>query len=474
MTGLLPDGLRPSYLHLRAAPDPLALFRGLYDGQHHRFLYESRGERGGRGRYSFLGGRPLAIFRSRDRRIEIERDGRKLVLDADPLSVLKEMLTGGVECLPIATFPGGAVGYLGYDLVHRLVPVPGGERDDLGLPDAQFLFPGEVVIVDHLDEVVHVVVYGTADERDRCNEIGALARRSAAAVRVERDAAATADPDDGPEAFRTSPAAGGFRESVRRAKDYIRQGEIYQVVLSQRFDFPLRASPLAIYAALRRENPSPYLYLLDFDGMQLAGSSPEVLVKLTGRRAVTRPLAGTRPRGATPERDASFERELRQDPKERAEHVMLVDLARNDLGRVCRVGSVTVDEFLEVERYAKVMHLVSNVEGRLRDDRDAFDLLAATFPAGTVSGAPKVRAMQIIRELERFRRGPYAGAIGYFGFHGDMDMCIAIRTLLAHRGRGYLQAGAGIVADSDPDAEQAEIWNKARGTFRALARAGTG
>ncbi|NUQ49284.1 MAG: anthranilate synthase component I family protein, partial [Phycisphaerae bacterium] len=271
---------------------------------------------------------------------------------------------------------------------------------------------------------------------------------------------------------RSNMARPQFEAMVERAREYIRAGDVFQVVLSQRFEFEAAAPPLAYYRALRETNPSPYMYYLRLSDLHIAGSSPEVLVGLTGRRVLTRPLAGTRPRGATEEEDLALARELRADPKEQAEHVMLVDLGRNDLGRVCEGGSVRVSDVMEIERHSRVMHLVSSVEGWLREDCDAVDVFRATFPAGTVSGAPKIRAMQVIDELEPQRRGVYAGAIGYFSYLGDMDLCIAIRTMVLHRGRGHIQAGAGVVADSVAAREYEETLNKANALLRAarLAR----
>ena len=380
------------------------------------------------------------------------------------MDLLRDLLRSGPTALPFATFPGGAVGYLGYDLVRFNAPLPHPNPDDLGLPESFLLFPDELIVVDHLDEVVHLVSYDGA---------GRLERMEAAIAGLD-------DGDDAPDVFETPPddarpsyrsnrTKEEFEESVRRAQLHIRRGDIFQAVLSQRLEFDLPARPLDLYAALRRTNPSPYMYYLNLDGLELAGSSPEVLVKLTGRRVVTRPLAGTRPRGATGVLDRRLAEELLADEKERAEHVMLVDLARNDVGRDCVPGSVRVGDYMQVERYSRVMHLVSNVSARLRDDRDAIDLFRSCFPAGTVSGAPKVRAMQIIDDLEPLRRGPYAGAIGYFSYLGDMDLCIAIRTLVCHRGKGYVQAGAGIVADSVPHLEYQETLNKTRGLLDSLA-----
>jgi anthranilate synthase component 1 len=465
------SGLRPYYRRLRGAAQPLEIYRRLYGGERFGFLYESLEQLGGRGRFSFVGGRPRLVFRSKGDRIELSSRGERRRATGDPLDLLRQLVHSGVEALPVASFPGGAVGYLGYDLVRFMAPVPAGNPDDLGLPDACFLFPEEVLIFDHLHEVVHLLVYGAVDRSERVREIAAEVEACEAGS-GGRESIDTPPVVEDSLQLRSNMSREQFTAAVDRAKLHIRAGDIYQVVLSQRFDFPLQVSPLRLYSALRRTNPSPYMYFLNLDGLQLSGSSPEMLVKLTGRRVVTRPLAGTRPRGATPQEDRALAEELRADPKERAEHVMLVDLARNDVGHDCRVGTVQVDEYLEIERYAKVMHLVSNVAGKIRDDRDAFAVLRSTFPAGTVSGAPKIRAMQIIEELEPVRRGPYAGAIGYFSYLGDMDLCIAIRTIVSTGDRGYLQVGAGIVADSDPEREYEETLNKARGLIGAIRLAG--
>ena len=458
------EGLRPSYRRLLCAPDPLRLFERLYRKERYGFLYESREQHGGRGRYSFLGGRPLAIFRSKGERIRVDHDGTAAERIGRPLDALREFVAAGVEALPVATFPGGAVGYLGYDFARGLGPLGPGPADDLGLPDAYFLLPREVLIVDHLEQVVHLLLYAASDAVARLAVLAELC-------------AASEEPPDPERALAPLPPLGSlhsnldreaFTAAVERARRHIYEGDAYQIVLSRRLEFDAPGDPLRLYAAQRETNPSPYLYYLALDGLFLSGSSPEALVQLRGRRVVSRPLAGTRPRGATPEEDARLVRELRADPKERAEHVMLLDLARNDLGRVCRAGSVVVDRAFAVERCARVMHLVSTVHGTLAPGRDALDVLAATFPAGTVSGAPKLRAMQIIDSLEPVRRGPYAGAIGYFSFLGDCDLCIAIRTAVVHAGRGFVQAGAGIVADSIADREFDETAHKASGVLSAL------
>ena len=455
------------YRRLRGKPIPLSVYERLYGSDRYGFLYESLEERGARGRHSFTGGKPLLVFKSKGEQATIESAGGVEQRVGNPIELLRRLVRSGSDALPVATFPGGAVGYLGYDLVRFLAPLPDSQVDDLGLPDAHLVFPAEVLIFDHVDEVVHILVYQDHDREDRVDAIVALIAETAG---WEREHAEPEPPENREEVpLRSNITPEQFRESVRRAQAYIRAGDIYQAVLSQRFEFPVTCPALDIYRALRLTNPSPYMYYLNLDGVQISGSSPEVLVKLTGNRVQIRPLAGTRPRGASSAEDDALAQELRADDKERAEHVMLVDLARNDIGRVCKVGSVRLREYLEVERYARVMHLVSDVEGRLRDDCDAFDLFSSTFPAGTVSGAPKVRAMQIIDQLEPLRRGPYAGAIGYFSFLGDMDLCIAIRTLVIHGDRGLLQVGAGIVADSDPDLEYEETLNKARALIQALS-----
>ncbi len=316
---------------------------------------------------------------------------------------------------------------------------------------------------------MHVLLYRTDGIEERLAEIRRVieAHENRAEPTVGQNA--LNPPLDVPDAvLRSNMTQPEFEQMVERAKEYIRAGDIFQVVLSRRFEFDVQLPPLEIYKALRRTNPSPYMYYLRLDDLHIAGSSPEVLVRLSGRKAVTRPLAGTRRRGRDAAEDAALERELRADPKEQAEHVMLVDLGRNDLGRVCEYGSVRATNLLDIERHSRVMHLVSTVEGWTRADADAFDVFAATFPAGTVSGAPKVRAMQVIDELEPARRGIYAGAIGYFSLLGDVDLCIAIRTMVMHRGRGFIQAGAGIVADSVPALEYKETLNKARALLQAV------
>ncbi|MDQ7828892.1 MAG: anthranilate synthase component I [Armatimonadota bacterium] len=441
------------------------------------FLLESveGGER--IGRYSFLGVGPFLTLRAWGRRVELRADGRVEEVDGDPTQVLREVLAR-YRPAPVAGFPrffGGAVGYFGYDLVRQWERLPHRPPDDLGLPDCYLVFADAVVVFDHLKHTIRIVANGFADGAGT----GAAAYQRAV-ERVEGLYERLRRPIVLPEpAGRVDPVpqttmpVGQFVEAVARAKEYVRAGDIFQVVLSRRFALEVPGvDPLDVYRALRTVNPSPYMFFLDFDGVQLAGSSPELLVRLEGDVVETRPLAGTRPRGRDEFEDRRYEADLLADEKERAEHVMLVDLGRNDLGRVCRYGTVEVPELMAVERFSHVMHIVSDVRGRLRAGLDAVDVLRAAFPAGTVTGAPKVRAMEIIDELEPVARGPYAGAVGYIGFSGTMDTCITIRTLVLTGGRAYVQAGAGVVWDSVPEREYVETVNKAKALVRALELAG--
>jgi len=446
---------------------PLNLFQTLYHDEPSAFLYESLEAYGGRGRYSFIGAKSRAVFQCRGQQVELHIDGQVHRSKQHPIDALRSILPTQANAPPVAPFCGGAVGYLGYDTVRWCESIPDENPDDLGAPDAYFIFPREIICFDHLEKVLHVVLYQDGGQERRLAEISAALAECGegehAAVELPPEQATPDKPQ-----LRSNMTPEQFERMVTRAKEYIVAGDIFQVVLSQRFEFDLSTSPLRLYEALRLTNPSPYMYYLKLGDLHVAGSSPEVLVRLGGRKVVTRPLAGTRPRGATPAEDAALAEELQADPKERAEHVMLVDLGRNDLGRVCEYGSIELTDVLDIERHSKVMHLVSNVEGWLRDDRDAFDVFRAVFPAGTVSGAPKVRAMEIIEELEPGRRGIYAGAIGYFSLLGDLDLCIAIRTIVMRGERGYIQAGAGIVADSVPRNEYQETLNKARALMRAV------
>lgn len=449
---------------------PITLFLKLA-GEGPSCLLES--VEGGRylGRYSFIALDPLLTFRSAAGRGEVVYPGGRVErADGPPLRVLANLMRAfkvpRVRDLP--RFYGGAVGYVAYDAVRSLEDLPGTPRDELQLPDCVQFFPGTVVIFDHVRHTVTFVVNCPAGGRDPA---GAYHR---AVGRLEEMRAALGRPLPGPGAF----ALGGeitvdlgddeFTRRVERALEYIRAGEIIQVVLSRRFAVDFTGDDFAVYRRLRSVNPSPYMYYLNLGDTRVIGSSPEMLVRVEDGRATTCPIAGTRPRGNNPEEDARLAGELLADEKERAEHLMLVDLGRNDLGRVCVPGSVKVPRFMEIEYFSHVMHIVSRVEGVLAPGTGALDALGACFPAGTVSGAPKVRAMEIIDELEPQRRGVYAGAVGYMGFNGNMDTAIAIRTLMIKGGRAYIQAGAGIVADSLPLRECEEIAGKARALFKTL------
>ncbi|NLF03359.1 MAG: anthranilate synthase component I [Anaerolineales bacterium] len=440
------------------------------------FLLESveKGEQ--LGRYSFLGIDPAGVLTLSDGRTQIEGALSDSSTTGGPLAIARQVL-GAARLAPmtgLACFYGGLVGYVGYEATRFFERVPQAPGRGLGLPDAQFMLADTVLVFDHVTHRLQVIVdaqingnaasaYHTA-----VNRIDAIVDRLASAVPVEPNESAISPCEN--EEWHSNFEQEQFEAAVRSAKGYITAGDIFQVVLSQRLSRRTAAAPFDIYRALRTVNPSPYMFYLQLpNDVSLIGSSPEMLVRLDGQHAQVRPIAGTRPRGASPEEDARLAEELLADPKECAEHVMLVDLGRNDLGRVCNYGTVNVPEMMAVERYSHVMHIVSRVLGELKPDHDAFDLLQATFPAGTVSGAPKVRAMEIIAELERQRRGPYAGAVGYFGYSGNMDTCIAIRTIVMQGDVAHVQAGAGIVADSEPAREYQETLHKARALAQAVS-----
>ncbi len=447
------------------------------------FLLESVEGGAARGRYSIVGLEPDLIFRVNGKGAEINRtvqtDPAAFVpVDDAPLAALRALIGESRIALPPTLPPmaAGVFGYLGYDMVRLMEDLPQPGPDPLGIPDAMLVRPTVIVAFDTVKDTITVVT--PVRPHASVTATAALARAgerlSAVVDALDQplDKSAT-EVDAGPLDVkpRSNTAPDEFKRMVMRAKDYITAGDIFQVVLSQRFEAPFKLPPFSLYRALRRVNPSPYLFFLDFGTFAVAGSSPEILVK-TDRGIVTiRPIAGTRRRGATPHEDLALEAELLADPKERAEHLMLLDLGRNDVGRVAEIGTVKVTDQFFIERYSQVMHIVSNVEGKLRHDRDAIDALAAGFPAGTVSGAPKVRAMEIIGELEKEKRSLYAGAVGYFSAGEEMDSCIVLRTALIKDGVMHVQAGAGIVADSDPDFEQQECINKAAALFRAAEEA---
>jgi anthranilate synthase component 1 len=470
-------GVVPVWCELLADLEtPLSVYTRLRGGGP-TFLLESaeHGERWGR--YSFVGTDPFLVLRGRDGAVSWEGTPPPGAADVDgPLDALA-VATRALHApeFPLLPLHGGAVGMVGYDAVREVEDVPASGRDDLGLPDVLMMFPRHVVGLDHLRQTMVVVTNVVVGDDPAAQYDEAVAATNALVDRLARST--TPSPpvpppvtaDVGEVDSNMTPA--DYRDMVEQVKEHIRAGDTFQTVVSQRFDVPTDADPFDIYRVLRVVNPSPYLFLFDFEDFQVVGSSPEALVQVHGRHCETWPIAGTRPRGRTPREDRELEHELIADAKERAEHVMLVDLGRNDLGRVCEIGSVRVDEMMEIERYSHVMHIVSSVTGTLREELGPVDVLRAIFPAGTVSGAPKVRAMEIIDELEPTRRGSYAGAVGYVDFSGNLDTCIAIRTLVLRDGHAYVQAGAGIVADSDPAAEEQETRSKARAVLSAVRAA---
>ncbi|MHB8835312.1 MAG: anthranilate synthase component I [Candidatus Methylomirabilia bacterium] len=455
---------------------PVSAFLKLGGGPY-SFLLESVEGGGGSGRYSFLGTGPRTVFRAKGRRAEFLRDGEWDGHDTgDPLALLQDELAR-YKVVPderLPPFAGGAVGYLAYDAVRWFERLPAKLKDDLDLPDACFMLTDTMLAFDRYTNKITVMALAHVDGRpDAAYTKAVLAIQSvieALKRPLPQDAVAYLGGAES-RGFKSKVSQPRFLKMVETAKEHIRAGDILQTVLSLRFEAPLYADSFAVYRSLRVLNPSPYMFYLNFGEFALVGASPELMVKKIGGEATVRPIAGTRPRGATPEEDRHLERELRADDKERAEHVMLVDLGRNDLGRVCLPGTVKVADYMNVDRYSHVMHLVSTVTGQLKPGTTAFDLVRATFPAGTVSGAPKIRAMEIIEKLEPHRRGPYAGMVGYFDYSGNFDSAITIRTVLAKEGRAYIQTGAGIVADSVAEREYQECKHKARALVRAVEMA---
>ena len=462
---------------------PLSVYLKLADGPH-TYLFESveGGERFGR--YSIIGLPARRVYAFAGHTLFVTEDGELVesrTVD-DPFAEVEALRSAHsvpkIDGLP--GFTGGLVGWFGFECIDyvepRLAASGRGKPDELGTPDILLMQSEEVAVFDNLKGRLYLIVH--ADPREdrafaraqrRLDELTHRLRQGGPGYPETLQSEALDEAD-----FVSGFTRQGFIDAVERSKDYIRAGDIFQVVLSQRLSVPFRARPVDVYRALRALNPSPYMYFLDVGDMQVVGSSPEILVRLQDGEVTVRPIAGTRPRGATSEQDAALEAELLADPKERAEHLMLIDLGRNDVGRVSAPGTVEVGEQFVIERYSHVMHIVSEVTGRLQDGLSYVDVLRATFPAGTVSGAPKIRALEVIRELEPIRRNVYAGSIGYIGWHGDADTAIAIRTAVIQDGRLYVQAGAGIVYDSDPQKEWEETMNKGRALFRAVAQAAKG
>ncbi len=474
---------------------PLSAYAKLRGGGE-SFLFES--VEGGEhlGRYSFVGCGPRAIIKQVGDQVSVIQNGKVVERYTvtptpqgpqdvrDGLVVLEKVLAR-YQAVPVPGLPrfvGGAVGYLGYEFIHDVEPVvPRAPRDELGTPVLYYLIADQLLVFDRARQTLTVVVNAIIepggsledDYEDAVSEVERLVQLLQESLHVAPVVLMRPEPDSTPSNFESNTTQADFEANVRKAQAYIRAGDIIQVVGSQRFSAPMKAGPLDLYRAVRTINPSPYMFLLELEGLALVGASPELHVRCEDHRVEIRPIAGTRKRGATDAEDAALERELLADPKERAEHVMLVDLARNDIGRVCTYGSVKVADLMVVERYSHVMHIVSQVNGTLRHDQTGFDLMRTTFPAGTLSGAPKIRAMQIISELEGTSRGPYGGCVGYFGFDGNSDHCITIRTALVKNGVAHVQAGGGWVNDSDPAAEFEETVNKSKAMRKAVALAET-
>ncbi len=459
----LADTETPVSVYLRIKDKPFSYLLESADG----------GERWGR--YSIIGYDPYLTALSYNSEMEIlERSGEKETIRdvSNPLLVLRDISRRfrPVETGLISPFQGGLVGYCNYDVIRKWERLQGVSPEDPDLPEATFTVSGRLIIFDHLTHKVRVVAFARIQEYPDPKE--AYAR---ACLDIDETIGMLRQPAPVPHEdrfslteFQSNFSKEGFEEVVRKAKEYIVSGDVIQVVLSQRFSGQVSGDDFALYRNLRSINPSPYMFYLNFGEIRLIGASPEILIRLTDKRIQLRPIAGTRPRGDDPESDMALEKELISDPKERAEHIMLVDLGRNDVGKVAVHGSVTVPRLMEVERYSHVMHIVSNVEGLLRPEMDSFDLFMSAFPAGTVSGAPKIRAMEIISELEPTPRGPYAGAVGYFGFDGNMDFCITIRAITVARNRLSVQVGAGIVADSSPEGEYEETMRKAAAMLKSI------
>ena len=474
--------LIPVYRELVADMEtPVSCFAKIQDAKH-SFLLESVEGAENIARYSFLGSDPELIFSSKGRNIEIKKPGKtvKFKTQNDPLSEIKKIMSQ-YKFVPVKGLPrfcGGLVGYIGYDMVRFFEDLPDKNPDKLNAPDSVFVLTDTIIIFDHIEHKIKVVSNAHVE-----NKNSAQAAYKKAIAKIDKIMASLQKPAKLPAkkpgarkniVVRSNFTKEQFKKAVLKTKEYIRKGDIIQGVISQRFQADFKQEPFDIYRKLRSLNPSPYMYFLNFGDIILIGSSPELLVRCEDGMVETRPIAGTRPRGAHETEDQKLEQELLADPKERAEHVMLVDLGRNDLGRVCDFGSVKVVDNMIVERYSHVMHIVSGVVGKLKKGMDSFDVIRAAFPAGTVTGAPKIRAMEIIDEVENLRRGPYAGCVGYFSFSGNMDTCITIRTIVAKNKTAYVQAGAGIVADSVPEKEYVETQNKAKALVKAIELAETG
>lgn len=457
---------------VRTELEPTDVYAALRKASEHSFLLESAeiGEK--IARYSFLGNAPEKLITLKNGVLNVNGEEKS---NAEPMRELRKLLAGyKVYENRLPSFHGGLLGYFAYDLIRYIEEIGEHAKDDLKHNDAEFMFVRDLIAYDHWrDEVLLISNIMLRSEEEIRKKYRAAKER----IKELEEVVADAQPlrsvrKEGRIQVKSNFDKKEFIKAVEAAKEYIYAGDIFQVVLSQRFECSPRAEPFEIYLALKEVNPSPYMYFLEFQDLKIIGSSPEILVKAEGKKVVVRPIAGTRPRGRDVVEDEALAREMLNDPKERAEHVMLVDLGRNDVGKVSRFGSVEVNEFMATEKYSHVQHIVSNVVGELMEDKDAFDAMEASFPAGTVSGAPKVRAMEIIEELEPTRRGIYAGCVGYFSFDGSMDFAITIRTIVMQGSKAYVQAGAGVVADSVPEREYRETVNKGKAMLQAIRLAG--
>lgn len=462
---------------------PVSAFRKI-DSSEYSFLLESveGGEKWAQ--YSFLGTNPSVVFRSKGSNIEIIEKGEVQKFSGNPIDALRDLLSRykPVVSEDIPRFHGGAVGYFSYDTVRFIEDLPEIGEDVLKLWDSVYMITDSVLVFDNINHKIKIIANAYVPDKEKAKleyqnavkKIAQLKQKLQSSINESLLSSSATKSNNKNIKLESNFEPDQFKNAVLKTKEYIKSGDIIQAVISQRWNTDLNVDAFDLYRALRVLNPSPYMFYLNMADQKIVGSSPEVMVRVEGSKIENRPIAGTRPRGKNKKEDIQFEKDLLEDPKERAEHIMLVDLARNDLGRVAKVGTVKVDEFMTIERYSHVMHIVSNVIADLNSDKDAFDVIKATFPAGTLSGAPKVRAMQIIEETEPARRGAYGGAIGYFSFSGNMDSCITIRTFVIKNNKIYIQAGAGIVADSVPETEYQETVNKVKALVKAVELAEAG
>ena len=456
---------------------PISIFQKMKSNRFSYLLESAEGD-GKLARYSFIGIDPFLVFQSKGLKIEVIKEDKKIVLYENPLLYLRKLFDN-FKIIPIEGLPrffGGGVGYFGYDMVRFIEKLPEKKIIDSKMPDCILIFARTTLVIDHLTHQLWIIINNPLDQLskevaydeavEQIEKIIVQIKKPIPLEELKKKVRKNNRGDNN--ILKSNVTREEFIEKVKRAKEYILAGDIFQVVLSQCLTKKTGLHPFEVYRSLRSLNPSPYMYYLDYGEIQVVGASPEPLVRLTGELVESKPIAGTRPRGKNEAEDIELEKDISNDEKERAEHTMLVDLARNDLGRICRPGTVEVSNFMKVEKFSHVMHLVSEVKGKIQPDKDAFDVLEACFPAGTVSGAPKVRAMEIIDELEPNYRGPYAGAVGYIGFNGNMDTCITIRTIIFKGDQAYIQAGAGIVADSIPEMEYKETLNKSKAMLEAM------